>query len=294
MNETLQKIQPDRPQIFRGVEVSYGIAPILTTFSNLSMRANRPSWSLYLINVETLIRDRKHDNKSIEEIARAVILDCTVMAQYIAAYNQLTSSPRLKQKPLICFYLPHYEKIPHSYLKEKLPAGTDMRWKIRDVIEKLLSKEGFQESYDETQVLFDVVGKDGGWPHKNLIRDLVRTYDDIKFRKVLMISHVPLDFHLYRVFSDFTILESYTGALKQQKQFGKKVFGDELWPFNKYLHLLLGDKWYIRQMIPAAVKKRMKECATKEHWGIIPDRSILESLVKMKIAHPDLFTKPDI
>ena len=294
MHETLQKIQPDRPQLFHGIEVSYGIAPILPTFSDLSMKAHRPSWTLYLINVETIIRDRKQDTKSLEEVARAVLLDCTVMAQYIAAYNSLTLPPQSKQQPVICFYLPHYEKLPAAYLKEKLPAGTDIRWKIRDLIEKILAKDGYQESYESTKVIFDVVGKNGGWPHKDLLKDLVAMQEGLRFRKTLMVSHIPLDFHLYRVFSEFTILESYTGALKQQKQFGKKVFGDEVLPFNKYLHLLLGDKWYLKPMVPTAIKKQIKERAIKEHWTVIPDKSILESLINMKLPLPDRFIKPDI
>lgn len=294
MHETLQRIQPDRPQLFHGIEVSYGIAPILTTFSNLSMQNRKPSWTLYLINVETIIRDRKQDTKSMEDIARAVLLDCTVLAQYIAAYNSLTLPPQMKQPPIICFYLPHYEKLPPAYLKDKLPAGTDIRWKIRDNIEKILAKEGYQENFESTKIIFDIVGKNGGWPHKDLLKDLVAMQEGLRFRKALMVSHIPLDFHLYRVFSEFTILESYTGALKQQKQFGKKVFNDDTLPFNKYLHLLLGDKWYLKSMLAPAIKKQLKERASREHWTVIPDKSILESLINMKLPFPDRFIKPDI
>ena len=294
MGNPLQRIEPDRPQVFQGVEVSYGIAPILSTFSDLSRHPRRPDWSLYLINVETIIRDRKSDTKSNEDIAKAVLTDCMVLAQYIAAYNHLTIVRKSQQMPIICFYLPHYENLPKAYLRDKLPAGTTRRWEIRDEVEKLLAKDGYQDHFEETKVIFDIVGKTGGWPHRDLLKDLIKAQEGLRFSKVLMVSHVPLDFHLYRTFSDFTILESYTGALKQQKQFGKKVFGDEVWPFNKYLHLLLGDKWYIKQMVPADIKKKMKAAAASEHWSIIPDKSVLESLVKLSVSHADRFIKPDI
>ena len=294
MHETLQKIQPDRPQVFHGIEVSYGIAPILATLSNLSLRNNRPAWNLYLINVETIVRDRKQDSKSLEEIARAVLLDCTVMAQYIAAYNSLTLPPQLNKEPVVCFYIPKYENIPATYRKEKLPSGTENRWKICEIVEKILLKEGFQERYENTKVIFDVVGRKSGWPHKDLLRDLIKMYEGLRFRKTLMVSHIPVDFHLYRTFNDFTILESYTGALKQPKQFGKKVFGDETLPFNKYLHLLLGDKWYLRPLVVPAIKKQIKERAVKEHWTLIPEHGVLESLITMKIPLQDRFIKPDI
>lgn len=294
MAETLPRIQPDKPQVFRGVEVSFGIAPILSTLSDLSMRHNRPAWTLYLINVETLIRDRKEEKTDNEKIARAVLLDCTVMAQYISAYCRLSLAPQMKQNPIVCFYLPHYEDLPKAYVRDKFPKGTEARWGVRDTIERIITSEGYQDHYDDTQVFFTVVGKGGKWPHKDLIRDLAKLKEGIQYRKVLMVSHVPLDFHLYRVFSDFSILESYTGAIKQQKQFGKKVFGDEVFPFNKYTHLLFGDKWYLKPLVKSSVRKMMKEKAAREHWSIIPDKGVLTSLVQMNAVHSDLYVKPDI
>lgn len=289
----LQKIAPDKPQVYNGIEVSYGIAPILSTLSNLSTRMNRPQWTLYLINVETIIRDRKDQRSNERSVAEDVLRDCSVLAQYISAYSTHTLPPQMKTKPLVCFYLPHYEGIPKIHLRDKLPKGTEDRWEVRDEIEKLLKAEGYQDHYESTRVAYSIVGNDG-WAHKELLKELVGIHSDIRYRKTLMVSHVPLDFHLYRTFNDFNILESYTGTIKNPKLFGKKVFGDEAFPFNKYTHLLLGDKWYLKSLITPAAKKQLKERAIREHWSLMPDKEVLRSLIKANVALPDLYVKPEI
>jgi len=109
-----------------------------------------------------------------------------------------------------------------------------------------------------------------------------------------LISHVPLDFHLYRVFDEFTLLESYTGAFKTKKDLGKKVFQIDSIPFNKYTHLLLGDKWYLTQLVDNKTKKLIKEKAERESWNVLPDKEILKSLISMNIASYTQFVRPDI
>ena len=294
MSENLPMIDKDHPNIFNGIEVSYGIAPILNTLANLSRDSIRKVWNLYLINVETLIRDRKDKVIDHNKIARQTLLDCTVLSQYIAAYNRTVIKSNKDSNPMVVFYLPYYNNIPKLYLKDKLPKGTEDRWKIRSIIEDILKVEQYQEHVDDTDIVFSIVGKDGGWPHKVLIRDLNSILERLVFRKVLMVSHVPADFHLYRFFNDFTILESYTGALKEHKQLGKKVFKNEALPFNKYTHLLLGDKWYMKSLIKPKDKSKIIERATREHWSILPDKQVLSNIIDTHVVMTDMLIKPDI
>lgn len=290
----LQPINPDNPQMFNGIQVSFGIAPILGAISNISRERNRPRWGLYLINIETLIRDRKDNVSDTTAIVNGVITDCEVMSQYISTYNQIVN-PTSRQRPLICFYMPHYENITKTYLRDKFPKDTDKRWEIRELITKAVWERGFQNSYDNTDVVFSIADSNHKWPHKQMVQELGKVYENIFMRNTLLVSHVPIDFHLYRVFSEFTLLESYTGTFKKHKQFGKKVFGDPEIPFNKYTHLLLGDKWYIKQQVEPKIKKAIKEKATSENWNMLPDKAILKSLVEMHLpVNTDLYIKPDI
>lgn len=291
----LQQINPDAPNVFNGVTVSYGIAPILGAISAQARNSKRHRWILYLINIETIIRDRKEKDTDADQIARGVITDCTVLAQYISTYNQLVS-PNSKIKPLICFYFAKYEHINPKYLRDKFPKGTEEKWRIRDKVAALIEDEGFLTSYENTDIVFSVEEGNGKyWPHKELVKDLNDRFSGISFRSTLLVSHVPFDFHLYKVFNDFTILESYTGAFKHKRDLGKKVFGDESIPFNKYTHVLLGDKWYMKQQVDSKTKKLIKEKSKNNNWNLLPDKSILESLVDMHLpVSYDTYIKPEI
>lgn len=294
MPERLPTILQGGTQVYNGIEVSYGIAPVLNTFANLSQQFKKPYWNLFLINVETIIRDCKNSG-SEEGIAKITLRDCTVLAQYIANYARLSKPAGLKEHPVIVFYLGHYENIPRIYLREKFPAGTEVRWGIRDEIEEILKNEGFAAGFEDAEIVFTVVGSKGGWPHKELAKDLSSRIEMLRYRKVLMISHVPLDFHLYRLFSKgFNILESYTGAIKSPNQFGQKVFNNDVIPFTKYTHLLYGDKYYLKSLITTKQKRELREVATREHWSILPEKSVLQSLVRLRPVQTELFIKPDI
>lgn len=283
--------------LFEGLEVSHGVAPILNTFTTLSSKTVRPKWNLYLINVETLIRNRDRDIQlSIKELAESVMNDMQVLAQYISSFNRHNTSYNHKQNYAIFFYTPHYEGIPEKYLRKSLPKGTDRRWKIRDEIEDILKRQSVQNAIDNTRIYYVTVGseKHHTWPHKDLLKDIMANEENPQYSSVLMISHVPLDFHLYKYFKEFTLLESYTGATKQKKDLGKKVFKDNNIPFNKYTHLLLGDKWYMAALAPSKMKSQMRNEAIKAHWNIIPDKGVLSSIMRLSTIDHRLFIDPDI
>lgn len=299
----LQAVNPSQAQVWEGLNVSYGIAPILNQLSEISKIRNKPIWTLFLINVETLVRNRKTYKKDerppdFRTTAKEVLDDCIVLAQYLAAYARLTIPPQLKQKALICFYLPDYSKIPVKYLKDKLPAHTEWRWSVLKAIKEQLKKmkeQGWNIAYEEADVVFCAPSTDKTvWPHKGLVQDLSHAYSDVGYRKTLMISHVPSDFMLYKTFKDFTILESYTGKLKTIKDFGEKVFKDPNLPFNKYTLLLLGDNCYLQNQLDRKQKHTLKEVAAAKHWGLLPDKQVLEEIKNLNMVPIELLIKPDI
>lgn len=278
---SLQPINPDAPNVFNGIAVSYGVAPILGAISDMSRSSKRKTWNLYLINIETLVRDRNDRTSIVEQIARDTIVDCTVLSQYIATYNAICGGTHSKLKPIICFYMGHYEHLPSTYRRDKYPKGTEERWKVRDAIAEIIQKEGFIENFEGSDILFSVEDEKGKWCHKSLVKSLGERFTDIPFRSTLLVSHVCSDFHLYRVFKDFTLLESFTGKFKQKPEFGKKVFDSEHIPFNKYTHLLLGDKWYMKCQLDNKGKRDIKKRAEAEQWNLLPDKSVLEKILQV-------------
>ena len=219
-----------------------------------------------------------------------------ILQQYISSYNRINlSSVQKKYTPYIVFYFPQYKVIPHDYLRVKLPKGTEERWKLQDAILDTVRNKSMPEAIDTTQILYISSGSSKSvWPHKDLLKDIRSVISGSQYAPCLMISHVPLDFHLYRYFNDFTLLESYTGVLKKCTVFGKKVFGDDALPFNKYTHLSFGDKWYMNGLASFSVRHQIKERALKEHWKLLPDKGILERLINLHFTSTSKLIDPDI
>ena len=67
-------------------------------------------------------------------------------------------------------------------------------------------------------------------------------------------------------------------------------------PFNKYTHLLLGDKWYIKLQIDNKSRNTLKQVAATNNWAVLPDKSILEQIINLHLPNiqPELIIKPDI
>lgn len=272
--------------------MGYGIYTILKAITQQLAFSTGPSWSLYLINVETLIRDLRIKSSTVEiEKFDAAITICQTIIRSISAVCK--PSP---VKPIICFYCSKYENIDPTYLKKVLPKGTQERHAVRDQVIEMLNADNILLQPDNVNVVFAVNScQDGQWPHKELLYDLDCKYPGLSFRVPLLVSHVPSDFHMYRSFNHFTILESYTGAFKHKRDLGVKVFGSNSIPFNKYTHLLLGDKWYLKQQVDDNTKKLIEQKASSENWNILPDKLILKSLLDAQLPiSPSVFVEPEI
>ena len=275
-----------------------GVSSMLNKIQYLAMQRIRPVWDLFLVNIETIVRDQaKSDN--VEELVNQVIVDCQTLVQYFEAYCTNSAVMCYKVTPLICFYFGHYKNIPQAYLKEKLPKGTEERIMIaQQVMEKL--RTNVLQSNGIPIFVYEEGLEKGTWPHIELLKDLHETkinnqpITDLQYRKVLLISHIPLDFDLYTRFAEFTLLESYTGNLKSVRQFGKKVFNNENIPFNKYTHLLFGDKWYLKSPLSRKDKQNILVQAEKEHWFIISLKDMRTKLINILPNLTSWFTTPDI
>jgi hypothetical protein len=104
-------------------------------------------------------------------------------------------------------------------------------------------------------------------------------------KKVLMISHMPMDFHIMRFFA-VDLIESFTGNVKtmSRESMGKKVFKHDI-PFTPATHALLGDNYLIRCSLDRKKKKELIEFANGK-WEHTPaltiEREIREEL-KIKV-----------
>lgn len=271
---------------------SYGTSPILNTLKELSAKGRfRPQWNLFLINVDTLIRNNYQKSLGIAAIEAGVKRDVEQLVLYINAYVSADRSS-VSSKPVVCLYLPHYEDIPATYRKPNLPGNYDLHIKLRNRLVKVLPKR----SWDSQHIQIDVVYIDapGPWPHNTVISDLSKKYPDIYHRDTAIITHAYLDYHIAKAIPEITLLESFTGKTKVYKEFIKKVILHDEVPFNKYTHLLFGDKLFLKSQLQRGVKATVLRTAKSEKWILLSDINIAESIIRHKFTTKNIILDPKI
>jgi len=102
-------------------------------------------------------------------------------------------------------------------------------------------------------------------------------------RKVIMISHSPIDYHVSINLDDLILLESHTGNWRKTHTLSKKVFGERyaMIPFNPTTHLCLGDtKGCLKPLLSVKEKKELVALSESEHWNTRSFRYIHESILR--------------
>lgn len=106
----------------------------------------------------------------------------------------------------------------------------------------------------------------------------VRNYPKIS---ALLISHQPVHYHLLNNVMDLKIIKSYTGEIVSgSTDIGKYVLKAEL-PFNKYTHLLFGDKETIKPLLKGNQKQLALNVAKKNNWIVQPLSNIKRDILNL-------------
>ena len=87
-------------------------------------------------------------------------------------------------------------------------------------------------------------------------------------RKIYLISHSPIDFHICEKLKSVNILESYTGKTIDISRLGMKVFKQESIPFNQFTHVMLGDKEQFISPMSRSEKKRFIQLSVDDRWNL--------------------------
>lgn len=291
----LEKVKTDDE--LENMVCSYGLAPVLNTLIDSVSGRLKPKWNLFLVNVETIIRNSQatYRDASSDTIAEYALRDSKLLAKYLIEVAQDCNQDK-RVKPVICFYSAHYENIGPTYLKEKLPAGTVERWNAKDIYEKRWPLVWDIRS-DDVDILFSVQEKTTRkWISKAVIEDInsFTRKTLCQYRNCVMISHIPVDYHVMRRVNEFVLLESYTGKIKQPSDLSNKLFDSPWVPFNKYTHVLFGDKYLLKALAVPKVRKELKKRAEFEQWKRLPDTAVLGAIARMQFIPTELLTAPEV
>lgn len=272
----MEMIYDDRIKALE-TKISYGTLGVLNTLV-IESDLNIQKTTMMLINLTTIVRNCYSADMLDHQIIKAVSDDIQQIYTYAEAYN-----PEIT----LLFYADSKVrmKVP-EHVRRKL---TDIRINIDRITDKIIKDlniphgNALTEIYRSRNMPVYFVRVEREFSYQILSR-LIRNKLSNQIKKVWLVSHCAIDYYLYEVIRNLTIIDSHTGKITVPNNFGKKVFRDDI-PFRRITHMLFGDKEYIAPVI----KNRNKalEKLRKVNIKIKTEREL--TIIAMK----DLGVMPD-
>ena len=213
-----------------------------------------------LINLYTLIRNRTRKGMSVSEIHRETNEDIT---QIISAIRNSASV-----KTTIIFYMYDYTSVLPKGRVKPLTKAREMQWIAYNTYKRQMKDTVID--YQDVIVMYSC-RKSRLLPHVLLSSDVKGLNNG---HKIAMISHMPLDWHLFRKYNKSILVQSWTGEVLTYKDFGRKLWKNEFVPFCEATHNVLGDSETLICTLKPKAKRAMFEKAEKQRWNLIPLPSV--------------------
>lgn len=251
---------------------SIGLNVILNYMRETSGIVHQPKWDLYLINVYTLVRNLYQKGMSEKELERCVDRDADMLMTYVHAYT----CARRSVPSVVFFYAPDYGAVPATLLRPHTGNQSEIDALYTLLYKKIPDKLTELTEVHETRKFLCRVGK-SIFPHKDIIDKLRHVYHGTRITGsigTVMISHCPIDFHIYKSIPNIQLFESYTGALLNPSDFGQKLTKDVKVPFNPTTHRLFGDGTQLIPLIKGKDRKKLIQVAQDFSWAIKTEKEI--------------------
>ena len=275
---------------------SHGINGIVSVFMDEVKSKIIPIWDTSLVNVSTLIRNNIDDDLNDKIIIDKTMEDIFILLTVIKEFYFYS---RIKPNfPCIIFYAPLYDALN----LHKRDNKTNNR--IDKLINKMISLNYFNKSYTNIKpeninniFCFSIMlGNSRRLPHIELLDMLDKLNKDFNRinksyiqneRRYMLISHNPVDFHLFKYLKNIWLMESYTGSIKEQQDIPSKIFKLPFLPFNKYTHLLFGDSIFIKPLVQRKQKQLFLDKAQKERWKYKTEEGIYQDIIRTNLIHKE-------
>ena len=250
---------------------SFGTTPAIDALIQVlqkEMGVAKDAEEVILINVSTLVRNRQSKEKSMKQVAEEVMTDITGIRKEL---TELLSGGNLR-KYLIFFTMPYDRQIPKEYLR----ADSQQRAQVKSITTMLRTLlPNSYTSYGKLDVA--VVISDSVRPSFLVIREAVSKFPIVHL-KMHLISHLPIDYHLFRWYKG-SIIKSFSGeeVPGDMNAIGEYVFKKKV-PFHRSTHALLGDREMIICKLSISQRKAIEELAVSESWEMRTGNYIEESL----------------
>lgn len=250
------------------------------------------SWDTTLINAATIVRNNLEKNSPDSRVLSKVYLDIRAL---LSGVEDALGHKRNVVDPYIVVYFPDYSKLPKGVVRELSPQETQIDRIVKMLRHQIVNKVDGDIGYVRRMPVYSLlVGSKNMYPHKDLIDRINKInlkLPDVRkilTRRYMLISHIAMDFHLFKEYKNMYLLESYTARIRTREELGEKVFKSPQVPFNTYTHLLFGDSTRIQPSVTAKKKREFLELADKDRWNYLDPEKIKRAILRVE---PTLYTK---
>lgn len=236
-----------------------------------------PRWDLYLINIYTLVRNAYKKGISQEKLEKLVDDDVDTFMTFIGAYLNY----RRQTQGTVLFYAPDYRAIPSEYLRPITSQNVETDAMYKELRKKLPLKLT-ELTEDLSLRKFLVMTSGMTYPHKEIPGYLSMIYKGTRIYGsigTVIITHCPIDLHLYSSIQKLELFESFTGNITPSLFFGKKLTKETIVPFIPTTHRLFGDEVHIAPLLKGKQRTEAIKLAVEHRWAIKTERDIINDVV---------------
>lgn len=259
---------------------SFGTTPAIDKIIDLVNHAKNDQGYIFLINLSTLVRNRWRKELKLQRIVDGVRQDMSGIS------NELNEVCKLKDPEhahLIVFYTMSYSKmIPSEYIRSQ---DSEQRAKVQDATAMLINQVPSTKKVDGNFTVVVEHSKSSEASFKQLSKMIKNVGGS---QVVTIISHQPIDYHIFDVNIKGNVVKSFTGDIESgsKSTLGSMVFKDPNVPFYPSLHVLLGDKELIKGSLDRKEKVRLLEMCASNGWRMRTNTYIADALFKNKFTLP--------
>lgn len=231
------------------IESAIGIHP--------EIKVNEPPikhYTEFWVNLKTLYRNMMG---SLQGDAHNFVLGGAVGEEIRHEMDRIDSIIGDEFNVDVIYYVCNYDHLAQEYPNARIRVDTTPKQKF------------FTRTM--TEALKYVIVSEQPPPHMNIesrVRVFSKTIKPKKSVKTLMLTHIPLDLCSAKHFGELTLLESYTGVIKEKAQwYTKYLNGKELThvPFREDLLQVFGDHEMFSPY-PIENRRELLEVAEKYKW----------------------------
>ncbi|MCP4394429.1 MAG: hypothetical protein GY804_09230 [Alphaproteobacteria bacterium] len=236
---------------------SYGTTSIIDTIFERAEDKNFP-FDTILIDLSTVYRNIYSDNPRLnyDQIKPMMTAEISMLCK---AIQEATIASNIYSVSVTFFLGNYINDFDKDIVKKRLPKQVQV---IQDYIEYELPKLNKKRTIvsPNFEVLVTAI-------NRNVNTILHSHIGSMKnYHKVLVMSHMPYLMLLSNIVREFHIIYSHTGKIHSPIDLSKKVFKNELIPFNTPILTALGDNQYLKGRVTNKQKRKIRYYAEEEGW----------------------------